>query len=229
MIGVVVVLGLYDPRPLITRLEQSRRSKWWLIVSAAGTVIFVSPYLLAATSISPSSFAPLATCLLIQGATISVVGLLFWISDIEQLQGTLRARHLFFAIAIVSATFTASEWLDGLAWSVPAIQTATFNTTIFFLHLIGQTTVSEPESSVIGIDSFRVGVGTGCSGIVGILMVSGVVAVRHAAFGFCTAEGAGAIKDAAWLSNTPLPRSSGHLERPVRRPGTTLKSQGEFA
>jgi exosortase E/protease (VPEID-CTERM system) len=53
---------------------------------------------------------------------------------------------------------------------------------IFFLHLIGQTAVSEPENSVIGIGSFRVSVAAGCSGVAGIGMVSAVMAVYILAF-----------------------------------------------
>ena len=102
---------------------------------------------------------------------------MLWLSDVKLLRGTL-----FLAMAIFPATGLPHVWMNILTWEVPAIQTATFNTVIFFLHLIGQTAVSEPENSVIGIDSFRVSVAASCSGIAGIGMVSAVMAVYILAF-----------------------------------------------
>jgi hypothetical protein len=58
MVGVIIAFGLHDPRPLICRLEQSRRSPFWLVLNAAGALIFVSPYLLLAAGIPISFFAP---------------------------------------------------------------------------------------------------------------------------------------------------------------------------
>ena len=58
IIGALIALGAYDPRPLLNRLEQSRRPGWWLIVSAAGATVFIFPYLLAAAGAPISSFAP---------------------------------------------------------------------------------------------------------------------------------------------------------------------------
>ncbi len=175
VMGMAVFLGRHNLRQLVFRLEQNRRSYWWLIASAAGSAIFLSPYLLDAAGISLSPFSPLASFLLVFGATIGAAGLLLWLLEAVQLREAVSVKHVLFAAAIVPVTFAASELLDGLAWDTPAIKTAAFNTTIFFLHLLGQTVVSDLESSMIGIGDFRVTVGTGCSGVVGVVMVTAVM------------------------------------------------------
>ena len=66
VIVVVILLGLYDPRPLISRIEQNPRPTWWLIVNAVGSIILISPYLAAASV--PYPLLPLASYLPIIGA-----------------------------------------------------------------------------------------------------------------------------------------------------------------
>ncbi len=175
IIPVIIALGLYDPRPLIARLEQSRRPHWWLAVNAAGAVIFVSPYLLAAAGVPSSSFAPLAPYLLILGAPMTAAGLLLWLSDGDQLAGSLQPHHALVVLAALLGLFAANE-LQLLGWSIPVLQTATIKMTIFFLKLIGQAVISDPGQSMIGVNNFKVNVGPPCSGIAGIVMVSAVMA-----------------------------------------------------
>ena len=105
-----------------------------------------------------------------------IIGLLCWLSDIEQLQGTLKPRHVLTLMVIIPAAVAIKEGAAQLGWGVPPLQAATFSTTALFLQLLGEPVVSDPEQSVIGIDNFSVQVTAGCSGIAGIIMVSVVMA-----------------------------------------------------
>lgn len=182
IIGALIALGVYDPRPLLNRLEQSRRPGWWLLVSAAGAAVFIFPYLLAAAGAPISSFAPWSPYLLILGASMMIIGLLCWLSDIEQLQGTLKPRHVLALIVLIPATVAIKEGATELGWGVPVLQAATFNTTALFLQLLGEPVIYDPEQSLIGIDNFSIQVAAGCSGIAGILLVSTVMAGYILAF-----------------------------------------------
>lgn len=175
VLGSTIIVGFYDPRPLFLRVEQSRRSIWWLVASGTGTVILVSPYLLGAGDISLSSFGPLANFLAILGATMAVFSFLFWLSDPAQLWATIKPRYVFLVLAFALTITAAGRLIYFPVWSVPAIHTATINTASFFLHLFGQTEFHESEHSVIGTGSFRVVVGPGCSGIEGMIMASAVM------------------------------------------------------
>ena len=107
VIAVAILLGLYDPRPLISRIERTPRSNWWLIVSAVGSVILVSPYLAAASV--PYLLLPEASYLPIMGAAIVAVGLLLWLSDMKLLRGTVLV-----AMAIFPATALPHVWMAAL-------------------------------------------------------------------------------------------------------------------
>ena len=171
---VFIALGLFDPRSLIVRLEQNRRSPWWLTVNAAGAVICVSPYLMAAAGV-PFPITPLVPYLLCGGASISFTGLLLWLSDPWQLVKTLGLRSVFVVLAMVLGNYALRE-LEDLGWRIPTLQAATFNTTTFFLKLIGETVISNPDEFMIGINGFTAVVTHGCTGIAGMLMVSAVMA-----------------------------------------------------
>ena len=175
IVTVFIAVGLYDPRPLVVRLEQSRRSPWWLAVNAAGAVICVSPYLMAAAGVPFLSFTPLAPYLLVVGALMSFTGLLFWLSEPVQLVKTLGLRSVLVILAMVLGNYALRE-LEDLGWRIPTLQAATFNTTTFFLKLIGETVISDPDESMIGINGFTAVVTHGCTGIAGMLMVSAVMA-----------------------------------------------------
>ena len=141
VIGALIALGVYDPRPLLNRLERSRRPGWWLIVNAAGVTVSNFPYLLAAAGAPISSFAPWSPYLLILGASMMIIGLLCWLSDIEQLQGTLKPRHVLTLIVLIPATVAIKEGATELGWGVPVLQAATFNTTALFLQLLGEPVI----------------------------------------------------------------------------------------
>jgi hypothetical protein len=136
VIGAVIAFGLYDPWPLIRRLEQSRRPRWWLILNVVGAASFISPYILAAAAVPMSSFSLMTPYLLGIGAAMMGIGLLCWLSDREQLQGTLRPRHVLVAMSIIPATLVAKEVGAELGWGMPVLQTATFKTTAFLLKLL---------------------------------------------------------------------------------------------
>ncbi len=171
---VFIALGLYDPRPLVARLEQNRCSPWLLAISAAGAVICVSPYLMAAAGGAFLSFTSLAPYLLVVGALISFTGLLFWLSEPAQLVKMLGVRSVLVVLAMILGNYGLRE-LEDLGWRIPTLQGATFNAAIFFLKLIGETVVSDPDNSTIGINGFSAVVTHGCTGIAGILMVSTVM------------------------------------------------------
>lgn len=175
VVSVVIALGLYDPRPLMARLEQSRRSPFWLALNAAGALIFISPYLLAAAGIPLPVFAPFSPFLLVLGALIASSGLFFWLSDREQLAGTLKLRHVLVVFLPVPAIYLSRE-LQDLGWGVPALQAATFKTAVFILNLAGESVLSDPSQALIGVGDYVVTVGSACSGIAGMLMVSAVMA-----------------------------------------------------
>ena len=157
VIAVVIALGLYDPRPLLLRLEQSRRSRWWLALNAAGVAIFVSPYLLAASGVPLSSFTLFSPYLLCLGALVAASGLLSWLSDAEQLDGALKLHHVLVVLALFLGIFGLRA-LQDIGWGVPALQSATFNTTIFFLQLLAQPVTSDPDQSIIGVADYVVSV-----------------------------------------------------------------------
>ena len=175
IVGVVMAFGLYDPRPLLSRLEQSRRSPWWLAANAAGALLVVSPYLLVAAGVPLSTASGLAPCLLTAGAVMTVSGLLLWLSDREQLGGTVKPYQVLAVFAMGLGFFGIRE-LQDLSWDVPALQAATFETVVFFLKLLGETATSEAGLQGIGVNDFRVIVAPSCSGIAGILMASAVMA-----------------------------------------------------
>ena len=182
VIGALIVFGAYDARPLLDRLEQSRRPGWWLIVSVAGAAVFIFPYLLAAAGASISSFARVVALPPDFGGAMMIIGLLCWLSDIEQLQGTLKPRHVLTLIVLIPATVAIKEGAAELGWGVPVLQAATFKTTALLLQLLGEPVISDPERSLIGIDAFTIQVAAGCSGIAGILLVSAVMAGYILAF-----------------------------------------------
>ena len=85
-------------------------------MSAAGAAVFIFPYLLAAAGAPISSFAPWSPYLLILGASMMIIGLLCWLSDIEQLQGTLKPRHVLTLIVLIPATDAIKEGATELGW-----------------------------------------------------------------------------------------------------------------
>jgi exosortase E/protease (VPEID-CTERM system) len=174
VVSVIIALGLYDPRPLITRLEQSRRSPFWLVLNAAGVVIFISPYLFASAGTPLSLFASFSPYLLALGALLAGAGLFFWLFD-RELAVTLKLHHVLVLALPIPAIYLARE-LQELGWGIPALQAATFKTAILLLNLSGESVESDPSQALIGIGRYRVIVESGCSGIAGMLMVSGVMA-----------------------------------------------------
>lgn len=175
LLGTVFALGLYDPRPLISRLEQSRRPHSWLLLNAAGTAVILLPYCFAAAGLPVSKFAPFSLHLVILGIAMAAIALLFWLSDAEQLDGTLKSRHILHVFTMLLTTFAVNEWVQYLSWGFPAFQRATFNTVIFLLTIIGAAT-STPEDFIIGVGSFWVMVELSCSGIAGIILICVVMA-----------------------------------------------------
>ena len=171
-IAAIFALGLYDPRPLLYRIEQSTRSRWWLSINAAGVAVFVSPYLLVAAGVPLSDVAPRTPLLLLTGAAMAASGLLFWLSDIRQLGGVVKLHHVGVLIAIFLIPFATLE-IQTLAWKASFLQTATIHTTAFLLELVGQQVVTEP-GAIIGIGEFKVVIDNQCSGIEGIALVIAV-------------------------------------------------------
>jgi hypothetical protein len=113
---------------------------------------------------------------MIIGTVIMAVGLLFWLSDSKQLQGVLKPLHVLLAVSIVPATVVARTVAEGAGWGVSAVQVATLNTTATLLWLLGEPVTSDAGQSLIGIGSFEVEVGSPCSGVAGMVMVSAVTA-----------------------------------------------------
>ena len=101
-------------------------------------------------------------------------GLLWWLSDAEQLDGTIKLHHVLVVLALFLGIFGLRE-LQDIGWGVPALQAATFDTTVFFLQLLAQPVISNPDQSIIGVANYEVSVAGPCSGIAGILMVSAVM------------------------------------------------------
>ncbi|MGC1588183.1 MAG: exosortase E/protease, VPEID-CTERM system [Rhodomicrobium sp.] len=172
IVAVIMALGLYDPRPLISRLEQSRQPHWWLAVNAAGAAIFVSPYLLAAAGMPLSEAAPCAPYAMLLGALTMALGLLFWLSGVQTRAGTLYPVLGYLAIALGIEAVTG---LQEFGWDSAALVAATFDTVSFLLKIMGENAVSQPGQAIIGIRDFRVIVKAGCSGFDGIAMVSAVM------------------------------------------------------
>ena len=171
-IAAIFALGLYNPRPLLCRIEQSTRSRWWLSINAAGVAVFVSPYLFVAAGVPLSDVAPRTPLLLLMGATMAACGLLFWLSDIRQLGGAVKLHHVAVLVAILLLPFATLE-IQTLAWNAAFLQTATIHTTAFLLGLIGQQVVTEP-GAIIGVGDFKVVIDNQCSGIEGIALVCAV-------------------------------------------------------
>ncbi len=169
ILAVVMALGLYDPRPLMYRLEQSRQSHWWLAVNAAGAAIFVSPYLLAAAGAEAAPWAPYPMLL---GAVTMAISLLFWLSIVPDLASALYHVSVLLVIALGAEAVTD---LEKLGWGSAALVAATFNTVSFLLKIMGENAVMQPGQGMIGIGDFRVIVKATCSGVDGIAMVSAVM------------------------------------------------------
>ncbi len=174
IIALILALGLYDPRPLLNRLEQSRRPKGWLLLNAAGAVTFGMPYLLVAAGVPLAETAPRAPWLLLLGGAFMAGGLLLWLSDVRQLAGTVRAHHVLALTAIVFVPFAATE-MQTIGWDASFLQAATLNTTAFLLEMMGQRVMTQPGEAVIGVDNFEVIVHHQCSGLSGIALVSAVM------------------------------------------------------
>ncbi len=166
LIGAVGVLGRNWFAPLIHRLGQKRRPRWWLVVYLVGAALFVSPYLLAAFGVPLSSFAHLTTHLLILGATTMGVGLLFWLA--------LRPRHILIAATFLP-TLSAIRWVQDVSWDSSIVQAATINTAASLLKVLGESVRLDPGQPSIAIGDFGVNVGSACSGITGMVMVSAVM------------------------------------------------------
>jgi uncharacterized protein len=168
----LIATGIYDPRPLIFRLERSERSNRWLAVNAAGVVIFAGPYLLAAAGVPPASFPDWGPYPTILAATMMVSGLLLWLSDKRQLAGTLKPVHVFVLVALLLSHYAAIE-LQALAWD--ALRAATFKTATLLLKVMGEPVAAFPDRAEIWIGDFHIQMADACSGISGIAMVSAVM------------------------------------------------------
>ncbi len=174
IVAAILALGLYDPQPVISRLEQSRRPRWWLLGNAAGTAIFVSPYLLAAAGVPPAEIAPWAPYLMLLGSIAMALGLLLWLADPRDLAEVFRPYHVLvlLAAALVSEPVKA---LASLGWDNVDLREATLNMTSLVLRAMGQNAEINPGDMMIGIGGFHVIMAYSCAGFSGIAMVSAVI------------------------------------------------------
>ena len=115
VISAILALGFFDPRPLILRLEQTQRPSWFLAVNAAGVVLFVLPYVLAAAHVPLSQVPSLTPWLLAIGYAAAALGFLLWLSSPMELASALKQPSALVIIAVALAPFAANE-LEGHLW-----------------------------------------------------------------------------------------------------------------
>ena len=175
LLGTVVVSGIYDPWPLISRLEQSRRPHLWLLLSAFGTAVVVLPYCLAASGMPLPKVLAFSPYLVYLGMATAAGGLMFWLSDAKQLDGALKRHHIIAVLLTLLTTLVVNHGVADVVWRFPGFQRATFNTVIFILTIIGVTATSAPADFTIGVGSFEAAVGTPCAGISGIILMCAVM------------------------------------------------------
>ena len=176
-VAAFTAFGFYDPRPLLLRLERSRRSPWWLAVSAAGVSLILAPYLLAAAGVRLALFSPLSPFLFVSGVPVATIGLLLWLSNRNQLDGTLKPHQVLAVLALMLGPVAFQDLgAEHASWDFPFLRTVTFDAVVFLLKLAGESPVFDPIRATVEVKNFGVLIASPCSGIAGIFMVSAVVA-----------------------------------------------------
>jgi exosortase E/protease (VPEID-CTERM system) len=156
--------------------ESDQRRKWAAVHILGITTIFL-PLLIIPSSELNHDFIYVFIALSV-GAVLAALGGLFWMLRPQKWWMWLKANS--FLLVLICALAAMIPFLAKLIeplWAIELMSTATFQAVAFLLSALNQDVFVDPVRAWIGLPNFVVAVASQCSGIEGLALITGFMAI----------------------------------------------------
>ena len=156
-----------------SRSETSSDGHFWLLLHFAGIALMFSPVVVAGGPQMQGYFA-LALAPWIIGAIATTLGALLWLASASAWRDWL-AEERYLPLAVLAVAFVLPDFANLILplWNIDVLTRLTFDAVLQLLRIVSESTYSDPNLYVIGMDEFYVQVGRPCSGVEGFALVGG--------------------------------------------------------
>lgn len=177
--ALTLVLGLRaDLRGRLAALSGAMRGRvGWVALHVFGIALIFLPWLAADAQMQRTGFA--GFLLLLGGGTLLAgLGGAFWLMPGRDWAAWLRGGGgILLALAALAALIPDLAEALGAAWSVHALQISTFYGVAVLLSLAGQRVFLFLDPPTIGTEAFQVEISASCSGVEGLALIAGFMAI----------------------------------------------------
>ena len=149
----------------------------WMLVHLVGVLMVLMPVTLART-LAPDAFLANALGPWFLGSSLAILGAAIWLAP-PQDWGRWIADNGRVLLPVVAFSVLVPDLAD-LAlplWDSQILTSATFSAVSTLLGLVGDSGYADPSTWVIGLEDFHVAVGQACSGIEGLVLTGGFIAL----------------------------------------------------
>lgn len=163
--------------PVLANSATMHRSRIWPALHFAGVALLALPMLIAPAGDLGAIFGG-AVWFLLAGSVAAGLGGLLWLAPAADWRRLLLQDR-----ATVPLILMAAGLLPDLAdlalplWDWQALTSLTFRAVVAVLHLFSDMVVVDAPGYVIGVENFRVHIARQCSGIEGVALMTGFVAL----------------------------------------------------
>ena len=146
------------------------KGRWHgLTLNVFGVALIIAPNFWSALS-GQDRLSPLWLVILAAGTVFMILGFVLWRAPLKDWRDA-GAVHLGFVLFTIGLLLPYLALKMGMqAWSMDALQHATFASSAWMLESLGYHTIFDASRSYLGINKFAVIVGHPCAGIWGILL-----------------------------------------------------------
>lgn len=149
----------------------------WMLVHLAGVLLVLMPVTLARTS-TPDAFLANALGPWILGSLLAVLGAAVWLAAPHEWGRWISDNgRVLLPVVAFSALVPDLANLALPLWDSEVLTSATFAAVSTLLELVGDSIHADPATWVIGLEDFHVAVGQACSGIEGLVLTGGFIAL----------------------------------------------------
>jgi exosortase E/protease (VPEID-CTERM system) len=164
-------------RRLVDLTEKSDQQRKWAVIHFLGIWIIFLPLLIIPSSKLNQDFSYVFMALS-AGGGLATLGGLFWLLHPQKWWMWLKTDSFLLAlICALAAMIPLLAKLIEPIWAIELMSTATFQAVAFLLSALNQDVFVDPVRAWIGLPNFVVAVASQCSGIEGLALITGFMAI----------------------------------------------------